>query len=158
MSVGTALAPPRSKPTFVPRAPRSDGAPPRPRPARCSRRPPEPRPLVGIERASSDLHEQRYPSTRELARAYETDEAGIIPLAFLPGELTTAILIGHQAIDSPWISSSTVELTSLCGAGREPGVSDTLVFARLRIGTPGAVRRISVSPSRSLRRPPEWTA
>ena len=49
-----------------------------------------------------DLQEHRYPSTRELARAYETDEryaARIIPLAFLPGELTTAILNGRQAVE-----------------------------------------------------------
>jgi hypothetical protein len=49
-----------------------------------------------------DLQQQRYRTIRELARAYDTDEryaARIIPLAFLPGELTTAILNGHQAVE-----------------------------------------------------------
>jgi hypothetical protein len=49
-----------------------------------------------------DLQEQRYRTTRDLAIAYETDEryvARLIPLAFLPGELTAAILRGAQPID-----------------------------------------------------------
>jgi site-specific DNA recombinase len=49
-----------------------------------------------------DLQQQRYRTIRELARAYDTDEryaARIIPLAFLPGELTTAILNGLQPVE-----------------------------------------------------------
>jgi DNA invertase Pin-like site-specific DNA recombinase len=58
--------------------------------------------LAQAHRWWGDLTHQRYGTMRELAEAYDTDEryvARIIPLAFLPSELTEAILDGTQPLE-----------------------------------------------------------